>query len=474
MDSKSNGWWMVAAAAFAGGGAWMLGTGLHPWWVLTWFAPLPALLIAPRVNRMQAWIAAFAGYALGALNMWNYMHKVVPILVVGIASVVGPALLFTACVGMFRARVVKGQLASAVLITPSLWVGVMYLYEYWSPHSTFGDLAYTQMDFLPVLQVVSVTGIYSISFLLLLLPAAIAAMCAPGQNRGQKTRVALIVALSFAAVMGFGTWRLMTAPATPRVTVGLIDSDARIYAKGDAAVALIRGYASQLPVLAAQGAQVVVIPEKIGGFGVEEITATDAILGKAAEANHLDIVVGVERLPNFNEARYYSSDGVLAATYEKHHMLPPFESYMAVGTRRTLLTKPGGTYGLEICKDMDFPRLSREYGEDGARLMLVPAWDFVTDGWLHGRMAILRGVESGFSIARAAKEGYLTVSDDRGRVVSETVTTKDGLAYVVASVPMGTGPTFYARTGDWFAWGNLMLLGVLFLIAMKRRTSTSA
>ena len=45
---------------------------------------------------------------------------------------------------------------------------------------------------------------------------------------------------------------------------------------------------------------------------------------------------------------------------------------------------------MEICKDMDFPLLSRQYGNDGAGLMLVPAYDFVTDGWLHGRMAILK------------------------------------------------------------------------------------
>ena len=51
-------------------------------------------------------------------------------------------------------------------------------------------------------------------------------------------------------------------------------------------------------------------------------------------------------------------------------------------------------------------------------LLLVPAWDFDVDGWLHGRMAILRGVESGFSIVRAPKQGILTVTDDRGRVLA--------------------------------------------------------
>jgi apolipoprotein N-acyltransferase len=99
-------------------------------------------------------------------------------------------------------------------------------------------------------------------------------------------------------------------------------------------------------------------------------------------------------------------------------MLPPFESKFTVGNSRTTLQQPSGLWGVIICKDMDFPGLSREYGRDGVGLLLVPAWDFDADGWLHGRMAILRGVENSFSIARAPRHGILSVSDSRGRVLA--------------------------------------------------------
>ncbi len=93
---------------------------------------------------------------------------------------------------------------------------------------------------------------------------------------------------------------------------------------------------------------------------------------------------------------------------------------------------------------MDFPLLARQYSNDGARLMLVPAWDFVADGWLHGRMAILRGVESEFSIARSVKQGILTLSDSRGRVLAFRVTGAPGFDILVGALPLGSGPTFYA------------------------------
>lgn len=71
-----------------------------------------------------------------------------------------------------------------------------------------------------------------------------------------------------------------------------------------------------------------------------------------------------------------------------------------IATRRLI---EHSVWGMQICKDMDFPRLSRRYGVKGVGLLLVPAWDFTLDGWLHGRMAVMRGVESGFTIVRGCQ-----------------------------------------------------------------------
>jgi len=107
---------------------------------------------------------------------------------------------------------------------------------------------------------------------------------------------------------------------------------------------------------------------------------------------------------------------------------------------------------------MDFTALSRQYGNAGAGLMLVPAWDFVLDRWSHGHMAVMRGVEDGFSIARAAKQGYLTVSDDRGRILAETRSDSAPFVTLIADVPVGHDTTLYLLLGDWFAWVALAIL----------------
>ena len=118
---------------------------------------------------------------------------------------------------------------------------------------------------------------------------------------------------------------------------------------------------------------------------------------------------------------------------------------------------------------MDFPRLSREYASDGANLLLVPAWDFNLDRWLHARMAVLRAVENGFALARSARNGLLTVSDNRGRILVEVATVPDRFVSVSGKVNVAREKTFYARTGDWFACFCVAMFGVSVASQLSER-----
>ncbi len=171
-----------------------------------------------------------------------------------------------------------------------------------------------------------------------------------------------------------------------------------------------------------------------------------------------------------NEARLYHADGAPVTVYIKHHLVPGFESRDRPGSEFSVLSTGPFVQGLAICKDMDFPPLSRHYGRSDVALLLVPAWDFDTDRWLHGRMAVMRGVEDGFTIARSAKEGLLTISDNRGRILAEKRSDASPFSSLVVVVPVYRWATIYSRFGDWFAWINLVLLVVLVASAISRKT----
>ena len=200
--------------------------------------------------------------------------------------------------------------------------------------------------------------------------------------------------------------------------------------------------------------EAVVLPEKIGRVSESALAEVDTLFSSTATATRAAIVLGlVRKTPSsaFNSSRFYSPDGRMEANYDKHHLLPGVEPEKP-GDRRVLLDQPSGRWGLQICKDMDFPKLSREYALQGANLLLVPAWDFNLDRWLHARMAVLRGVENGFAIARAARSGLLTLSDSRGRILGETSTVAGQFVSLSGKLNVVREQTFYTQTGDWFAW----------------------
>ena len=238
-----------------------------------------------------------------------------------------------------------------------------------------------------------------------------------------------------------------------------------------ASIELVGEYAAEIPRITPAGTQVVVLPEKIGRISETALAEVDSLYSSAASSTGAAIVLGlVRKTPSgaFNSSRLYSVDGKLEANYDKHHLLPGVEPEKP-GDKRVVLDEPSGHWGLQICKDMDFPKLSREYAAEGANLLLVPAWDFNLDGWLHARMAVLRAVENGFALARSARNGLLTLSDNRGRILAETETVPDRFASITGKVNVSREQTFYARTGDWFAWlcvaAFISLLAFQFLAA---------
>jgi apolipoprotein N-acyltransferase len=122
---------------------------------------------------------------------------------------------------------------------------------------------------------------------------------------------------------------------------------------------------------------------------------------------------------------------------------------------------------------MDYVDPADGYARAKVGLVLAPAWDQGIDRWWHGHMALMRGIENGFSIVRNAKRGFLTVSDDRGRVLAEATSSPDRpFTTLLANVPVHHDTTLYSIWGDWFAWLTLACAGgLLFQLTDRARQS---
>lgn len=447
---------------------WGFGAQLHPVWWLAWLAPLPVLWLATRVRARWAAAAAFVAFSLGGLGQWHYLHDLLrlPPLATGLAAC-SPALIFTLAVLTYRRLATRGHHVAAALSVPVLWTAIWYLNGTLLHDGTWSNLAYTQLDALPLIQIAALTGLWGIGFLVMLAPATAAVACNAAASPHVRLRVASLGAGVIALALGYGAWRLHAADGGTPVIIGLVSLDGPVHPllsepKGQH---LLQRYVAAVAQLAAQGARIVVMPE----VALTVTTPDIPLLNALAQQHGITLVTGVDLQPaggperNMSLAFHSASDA--PATYTKQHLVTGFEARFTPGSESTLLAGTPRS-GLLICKDMDFPATNRAYAAQDAQLLLVPAWDFYADDWLHSRMAILRGVESGFAIARAARDGRLTLSDDRGRVLAEASSVKQD-AQLVGSLPLRGTRTPYARWGDWFAWLDLAALAILLGMALR-------
>ncbi len=474
MDSKGS-LPFAAGAAAVSGAAFYFGGGLYPAWWLVWIAALPVLLVAPRLRWPAAALTAFLPKAIGGLSMWAYYHRRIRLpLWLTLESILAPAVLFAIGVLLFRAFLRRGRPWLAALAPPCITIAVEYLVSL--SEGTFGSTAYTQMNNVPVLQIGALAGLWGIGFAVLLF-APLAAVALMGRRSMWLAPAALLL-----CVFGYGGLRMRSTPAAPHsITVGLAASDVQRHlfpTTENQIMETMQAYAGQARALVARGARVVVLPEMVGRIQGPGSDRVDRVFQDAARETGAEILLGVLHATpggTFNEARLYAPSGTIEV-YRKQHLVPVLESGTTPANGISVLQRPYGTVGLEICRDMDYPDPARRYGDLGAGLLLVPAWDFDVDRWWHGRMALMRGVEYGYSIVRSVKLGLLTVSDDRGRILAEARTTPDEpFTTLLATVPVRHGTTLYQKWGDWFGW--LSVAGALALAAAAftgRRAAGSA
>ncbi|MFE9575608.1 nitrilase-related carbon-nitrogen hydrolase [Nocardia sp. NPDC006044] len=450
---------------------WHFGTGLRPLPGLAFLAPLPVLILAPRVSAATAFLVGSLSWLGGERQLWPYftetLEQPVPVTVLLLG---GTALLFGGIVTVTRALLLRGRPGLAVVALPAGWVTVEFLLAVAGPFGAWWSIAYTQADVLPVIQTTALTGVWGVTFLILLVPSAISVCLAPEVTQTQRLRVLGATAVVLAAVGVFGFWRLAVAPDTDSVRVGLVAvAQPPDYVPADSADGrdMAARAVAEIERLADQGAQAVVLPEKAWRADDSTLAALSGPLTEVANRRNVQVVAGLILSTggtSYNAAIDYPS-GTL---YAKHYLIPGLEDEHRPGTRWQNV--PGKPWALAVCFDLDHPDLVLANQRRGATLLLVPALDFTDDHWLHSRMAVLRGVESGMGVARAPQLGELVASDSRGHVLASETTDVTVTRTILADIPLTSGGTVYARFGNWFGWTCVSLFCVTLGAAAWRRT----
>jgi len=464
---------LISALLFYGG------FGLHPWPILTWFILLPLLVVAPRISAKRTVILSVIAGLLGQVGVSVYfagtLHMPPALLAV---LVVYLAALMAGVVSLGRLLLMRHKPLVATVAVASTWVLGEYLLTILAPHGAWWSLGYSQASILSLLQIVSITGVWGLSFLLTAFPTAIAAMTVPGVSKRSKAKTSAAVVLAALVVFTFGVTQLHRKNTAPELRVAAAvaaESSDELTITSDVGKKVLNDYQNEMQRLASKHVHTVVFPEKGLQADQSQLARIAEPLASAAKQYNITAIVGVmvKTAPETYENRaliFTPNQG--EATYVKQHLIPGLESDFDAGDKLAFVPGSDKTQGVIICKDLDFQDFVRSYRQAGASVLFAPAWDFNNDGWLHSRIAITRGVEDGMAIARTGRDGQLTISDAQGRVLAEHAARENTASSVDATIPAKTLATVYARMGDWLVYVSAVIAvgSIGYLVATRQRS----
>lgn len=368
------------------------------------------------------------------------------------------------------------------LSAPPVWIVLEYVRTVFLTGFPWSFLAHSQYNFLPIVQVVSVTGTYFLSFLIVAVNVLVYQWLA--ERRFPRAFGAGVVAL-VAACLVFGFAR-MSAPIDGRtVKASIVQGNIRQDVKFDEAYknATISKYID-LTFAHSGDANLIVWPETAMPFIFLEDRAS-TVIRRVPVMLSRDLLLGTISRDGrgwfYNTAYVIGKRGEMAGTYSKTHLVPfgeytplvslfPFLGNISAATgdfrpgpSNDPITTDAGRLGMLICYEGVFPRLTAETVRRGAEVLV----NITNDAWFgptsapyqHYAFYIFRAVETDRYLLRAANTGFSAIIDPRGRTMAKTGIFKE--AVLNGEYKLRQGKTFYVRHGDYF-----VLLSFLFICAI--------
>ena len=376
-------------------------------------------------------------------------------------------------------------------------------------------LGISQVDNVPLSRIAAWTGVYGISFEIVLVNVALAAaFLIPRQKRGAM----LAAGLAAAAVLQAG--RLVEAPAaTPDRAAVLVQQNIPVSA--DWTPAYFQQTLSDLTNLtmtavkqSAAKIDLIVWPESPAPFFTNDARFRTP-MSDLARSLKTPVVAGSigsdaatpnADAPLFNSAVLIDSQGQWRSRYDKVHLVPfgeylPFPSLFSFaggltkevgqfehGTSRAPFVLEDGAgeavrnekLGVFICYESVFPDDVREFANNGAEVFV----NISNDGWYgdsgayaqHLNQTRMRAIENARWLLSTTDTGVTASIDPWGHVVAH-IPRKERTT-LVAPYAAISATTFYTRHGDWFAYlCAIILLGALldrFVLSKYRKKADTS
>lgn len=385
------------------------------------------------------------------------------------------------------------------LLFPAVWV----VFEYALSLVPFGGLpwilaGYSQSDYLNIVQIADITGVFGISFLILWTGTALVWFATYPGSRIRACAPLVAAALLIGACLVYGEASLRRwGRVPPNFRVAMLqqnisfDDSERVLAEK-----FRTGYVRMADTLKPGDADLLILPESPSPVSFQYDNSYQRTLQDLARRYSLGLIFNNIRSSEtasasvyFNSAYFLDRNGALTGIYDKIHLVP-FGEYIPLSRLFTFaetITKDVASFspGKEvrvltvgdrpanalICFEAVFPDLARRFVRKGSQLMV----NLTNDAWYgdsaapyqHLAIARCRAVENRRYLLRATNSGISAIVEPSGKIQMSTGLFQEAVGKGRFAFIEGMTP--YTRYGDVFVFLCAIISCASWIFAERHR-----
>ena len=494
--------------------------------ILVWVALVPLLIAIRDKSLKHAFALSFLTGISFFAGVFYWINEVSGFKLADFFPLLAYFGLYFSIFGLGFNFISKKTPFSPIVTAPVLWVSTEYLRSNAGflglPCALLGHSQYVQ---LPIIQICSFTGVYGVSFLIVMTNVAIReVLCSyfcpvhvesiesdnSRKRRRNSTTSFILTLVMLSGTVVYGFWALSENPKAEKLSMTVIQGNIPQEIKWNQAFRK-RNFAKHLRLtkeaLENDDTSLIVWPETaVPGPFRRDLYLLHSITNLAVETK-THLLIGSSQRPKFGSREFrrknwfnsgflISPRGRIEGQYNKIRLMPfgeylPFEdqlpwpsrlvskaSHYIPGREHTIFHVDDAKFGVLICWENVFPGLVREFVKKGANAMINitnEAWFGETAApYQFVAMSVFRAVENRVSVARSANTGISCFIDPYGRIMGRVENNNRDIfveGYLTQEIPLSQKRTFYTIYGDIFAYINLticVLVLALSFLKIKR------
>lgn len=330
----------------------------------------------------------------------------------------------------------------------------------------WGRPALTQASFLPALQSASLLGSYAVTFLIIFVNCLIAAsLLSKGQRKGTAVLAGLAaVVFSLNIIFGFARISVIEHRDTKTVTVAAVQGNVRFKEKWHGKNEDILERYRNLSLRAADdGAKIILWPETAVNYEINKNPHVAKIVEDIADTCDSELLCGAfwsEGNELYNIVLHADPVKTDSTIYKKQHLVPfgeyvpgediirlvcppladlsPIDFPITAGNDSAVFSTEYGKICSLICFDSIYGNLALKGVRDGGELICISTNDSWFDGsaaqYQHNMHAVLRAIECGKYVVRAANTGISSIITPTGKITSSLGCNETG--YITGEVSL--------------------------------------